>query len=62
MSIDWSRSWSTKPEVLVWVQEGGERGSWHIALVAPSEDPDDKAESGTLKDGRAWRSARKDFT
>lgn len=53
--------WELRPDVLVWVQEGGDRGPWHLECVRPSEDADDKATEGVLKDGRAWRSAKKDF-
>jgi hypothetical protein len=49
---DFDASYSPAPvERLVWIQEGGERGSWHLV-----------GESGVLEDGRRWRSARKDFT
>jgi hypothetical protein len=44
-------------ERLVWIQEGGERGSWHLGLAT-----DAVGDEGVLEDGRRWRSARKDFT
>lgn len=44
-------------ERLVWIQEGGDRGSWHLGLVIEAT-----GDEGELEDGRKWRSAKKDFT
>lgn len=49
--------WRPPPlDRIVWIQEGGETGAWHLGLVTGAE-----GEEGLLEDGRAWRSAKKDF-